>query len=139
MRKVNYAKIGTVLFMLSGWGSMAVLADHSDGHVDVNVSQLTSIGLQGQKIFNATCANCHGENGSGSLDGPPLIHDIYNPGHHSNQAIISAIKNGSRQHHWIYGDMPAQPEITFSQIPAIITFIRETQNQNGIESRPHTM
>ena len=103
------------------------------------MGELSQRAAYGQQVFNETCAACHGNNGAGTLKGPPLIHDIYNPGHHSNQAIISAIKNGVRQHHWPYGDMPAQEKIGFAKTMAVIEFIREVQVQNGVERRAHNM
>lgn len=69
--------------------------------------------------------------------GPPLIHQIYNPGHHSDQSIYNAMRNGVRQHHWPYGDMPKQEGIGFYEASAIVKFIREVQDANGIIRRQH--
>ncbi len=114
-------------------------AGHKEGHVDVKLGPLSERATFGAKVFSDNCAQCHGDNGSGSDKGPPLIHSIYNPGHHSNESIIRAISNGVRQHHWPYGDMPAQKQIAFMQVPALIEYIRELQAINGIKTQQHKM
>lgn len=130
----------TVLAVVLGVVPVSGFADHLQDHVRVKVGVLSPQALQGQEIFNANCAKCHGENGAGGTHkGPPLIHDIYNPGHHGNQAFYSAVHNGARAHHWPFGDMPAQPQVGFSEMPLLIRFIREVQEQNGIVRREHRM
>ena len=39
---------------------------------------------------------------------------------------------GVRAHHWPYGDMPAQPQVTREDVGLIIRFVREVQEANGI-------
>ena len=95
--------------------------------------------LAGQEIFAGNCASCHGPNGTGSGDGPPLIHDIYNPGHHADAAFHRAVRIGTPQHHWPFGDMPAQPHVSQEQVVAIVKFVRELQESNGIHYREHNM
>ena len=119
--------------------SPVVMADHFNGHVDVKVGALSASAQKGQVAFNNTCAACHGNNGEGSLKGPPLIHALYNPGHHSNQSFYSAVRNGVQQHHWPYGNMPAQEGVGFSDMAAIVKFVREVQQQNGIVQKEHKM
>ncbi len=114
-------------------------ADHADGHVDVNVGELTQRGAIGQTLFNTNCAGCHGNDAQGGNTGPPLIHDLYNPGHHDGSSFLRAIKKGVGQHHWPYGNMPPQPQVGFSEAQAIVTFIRELQSQNGIKFKKHRM
>ena len=100
--------------------------------VEVVPATLSEQAKEGETLFNATCAECHGENAAGTDQGPPLIHDIYNPGHHSDDAFYLAAATGSRQHHWQFGDMPAQPQVTRDDVTMIIRFIREVQAANGI-------
>ncbi|MBY4677577.1 c-type cytochrome [Marinobacterium arenosum] len=116
-----------------------VAADHFQGHVSVQVGALSAQAQQGQRVFNDNCAGCHGVNGAGTRKGPPLIHAIYNPGHHGNRSFYNAVRNGVRQHHWPYGDMPAQPQVGFADMAALIKFVRELQQQNGIAIRKHQM
>jgi mono/diheme cytochrome c family protein len=91
-------------------------AGHREGHVDVTVPQLSEMAALGQTAFNESCAQCHGENGAGTEKGPPLVHPIYNPGHHDDQSIYNAMRNGVRQHHWPYGDMPKQAGVGFTRL-----------------------
>ncbi|GHF49643.1 c-type cytochrome [Seohaeicola zhoushanensis] len=100
--------------------------------------QLSSEAQEGERYFNAVCATCHGQNGLGTDQGPPLIHDIYNPGHHADQAFMIAAMNGVRQHHWPFGNMPPQ-KVTSGEVARIITYVREIQEANGITYRPHKM
>ncbi len=107
--------------------------------VDVTVPELSAQALAGKAAFDDNCAACHGPNASGTKQGPPLVHDIYNPGHHADEAFFVAAKLGVRQHHWPYGNMPAQPQVTADQIRAIVAYVRELQVANGIVTRPHRM
>jgi len=107
--------------------------------VDVTVPKLSAAALDGQALFAQNCAACHGPNGSGSDKGPPLIHDIYNPGHHSDISFHRAVQYGTQQHHWSFGNMPPQPQVTKEQVDKILRYIRELQAANGIHYRPHRM
>lgn len=41
----------------------------------------------GQIAFERACSSCHGTNGAGGTGtGPPLIHPVYEPGHHGDTA-----------------------------------------------------
>jgi cytochrome c len=119
--------------------STTSLADHNPGHVDVKIGQLSARAQFGQKVFNKNCGGCHGINGQGTQKGPPLIHDIYNPGHHPNEAFYRAVEEGVRQHHWPYGNMPPQKQVSFMDMTGILAFIREVQVENGIVKHPHVM
>ncbi|MCB1519123.1 MAG: cytochrome c [Hyphomicrobiaceae bacterium] len=107
--------------------------------VDVAVPTLSAAALGGQALFAQNCAACHGMNGSGSDKGPPLIHDIYNPGHHSDISFHRAAQYGVQQHHWSFGNMPPQPQVTEKQVDEIVLYIRELQVANDIRYRPHRM
>ena len=109
------------------------LTGASDGaHVSVKVPSLTAAAKRGERVFSANCAVCHGKNAAGSNSGPPLVHKIYEPSHHGDGSFISAVQNGVRQHHWSYGNMPRQPNISSRQAGQIITYVRELQRANGI-------
>lgn len=105
----------------------------------MKLPELSALAANGKAAFDETCALCHGLNGAGTDKGPPLVHDIYNPGHHSDEAFFLATKIGVRQHHWRYGDMPPQPQLTQNQVLAIVRYVRELQVANGISYRPHRM
>lgn len=116
-----------------------VMPSKDASQVGVVVPELSAFARIGEKAFAATCATCHGVNAAGTNQGPPLVHDIYNPGHHSDEAFLLAAQNGVRQHHWPYGNMPVQPQVRTDQLRAIVRYVRELQAANGIVSRPHTM
>ncbi len=93
----------------------------------------SELAQMGKRAFEATCAACHGENAAGQ-DGvaPPLVHKIYEPGHHSDMAFFMAVDNGVRAHHWAFGNMPPVPGLTKGDVKAIVAYVRELQRENGI-------
>jgi mono/diheme cytochrome c family protein len=93
---------------------------------------LTAIAQDGKILFDRTCAACHGANAAGSGNGPPLVHKIYEPNHHGDQSFLLAARNGVRAHHWQFGNMPPQPEVSDAQVGTIVTYVRELQRANGI-------
>lgn len=107
--------------------------------VSVNVPTLSDMALAGKKGFDANCASCHGVNAAGGDQGPPLIHDIYNPGHHADAAFFLAVKRGVPRHHWNFDNMPPQPRVTREEVAAIVRYVRELQEANGIVWKPHRM
>ena len=115
--------------MMDGGGSTTA------GGPMVNVTlpaSLTAAAQDGKILFERTCAACHGENAAGSDKGPPLVHKIYEPGHHGDQSFLLAARNGVRAHHWKFGNMPAQPGVRDVEAAAIVTYVRELQRANGI-------
>lgn len=86
----------------------------------------------GKALFEANCASCHGELAGGTTIGPPLVHIIYEPNHHADAAFVLAGKNGVVQHHWNFGDMPPQPQVTDDQMSAIVGYVRWMQRQAGV-------
>jgi len=86
----------------------------------------------GEAAFKANCARCHGEQGVGTNQGPPLVHKIYEPNHHGDAAFQRAAANGVRAHHWQFGDMPKIEGATPEAVTHIIAYIRWLQRQAGI-------
>lgn len=101
--------------------------------VEVTVPQLEGDALLGARAFEASCSACHGPNASG-LDGkgPPLVHRIYEPGHHGDIAFLMAVENGVRSHHWPFGDMPPVQGLTRAEVASIAAYVRALQVANGI-------
>lgn len=89
-------------------------------------------GLTGEQLFNQNCAACHGERGAGTQAGPPLVHKVYEPSHHADAAFLLAVRNGTTQHHWNYGNMPPQPQLTEAQVRLITAYVRVLQREAGI-------
>ena len=73
--------------------------------VQVAVPDLSDVAGQGSELFGASCSECHGPTAGGTSQGPPLVHRIYEPGHHSDFSFVRAVDVGSPQHHWSFGDM----------------------------------
>ena len=87
----------------------------------------------GQKTYEANCASCHGRNAAGQEGvAPPLVHIIYEPGHHGDEAFQRAVARGVRSHHWRFGDMAPVEGLTRRDVAGIVTYIRELQRANGI-------
>ncbi|SHI46241.1 Cytochrome c [Palleronia salina] len=88
----------------------------------------------GKSIFEAKCAACHGQNAAGQNGvAPPLVHQIYEPGHHSDMAFVIAARNGVRAHHWRFGNMPPVDGVTQGDVKMVTAYVRELQRANGIE------
>jgi mono/diheme cytochrome c family protein len=138
----NIPKLLVLAVIAGGLGLFASrLLDTDGGAVTVKVAvpTLSPVAAAGRVAFDANCAQCHGKSGSGTKQGPPLVHDIYNPGHHSDEAFLYAVRQGVRQHHWPYGNMPSQPQVTDPQLAEIVSYVRELQQANGIVYKPHRM
>lgn len=107
--------------------------------MSVKIPSLSASAQKGKLAYDSNCVSCHGVNGSGGKKGPPLVHDIYNPGHHADEAFIRAARLGVPQHHWRFGNMKPLPQVSFEETVAIIKYIRELQRANGIFYKPHRM
>ena len=88
---------------------------------------------QGDSLFAANCASCHGESGKGSDRGPPLLHVIYEPSHHSDASFVLAARQGVAAHHWRFGNMPPQPQVDSASLQKIIAYVRWAQREVGID------
>lgn len=95
---------------------------------------LSSNATIGKTAFEAKCAKCHGINAAGLAGvAPPLIHKIYEPSHHGDEAFQRAASNGARAHHWPFGNMPPVEGLTRGDVEMIVAFVREVQHANGIQ------
>lgn len=88
---------------------------------------------QGDSLFAANCASCHGESAKGSDKGPPLLHVIYEPSHHSDASFVLAARRGVAAHHWRFGNMPPQPQVDSVSLQKIIAYVRWAQREVGID------
>tara|TARA_B100000214_G_C23839252_1_gene568000 strand:+ start:146 stop:577 length:432 start_codon:yes stop_codon:yes gene_type:complete len=95
--------------------------------------QISELGLLGKNIFELKCESCHGINAAGRHEiGPPLVHKIYEPSHHSDQSFYRAVALGVKSHHCSLGNMAAVEGLTKGDVKAIISYVRELQRENGI-------
>ena len=90
----------------------------------------------GEQLFLQNCAACHGLDLRGTAVGPSLLSIVYEPDHHGDAAFLLAVRNGVRQHHWTFGDMPPIPGLSDTDVAAIVTYVREQQRTNGFEPYP---
>jgi len=95
--------------------------------------ELSKVAQIGKLAFQSNCLACHGENAVGQKGvAPPLIHKIYEPSHHGDESFQRAVAVGVRAHHWKFGNMPAVEGLTRGDVKAIIAYVRELQEANGI-------
>ena len=87
----------------------------------------------GRSAFERSCAACHGIGGVGTEQGPPFLHEVYEPSHHADGAFVLAVRNGVRAHHWGFGDMPPQEGVSDEEIAAIVAYVRAIQRDAGVE------
>ena len=89
--------------------------------------------LEGESLFDANCASCHGESARGTDQGPPLLHIIYEPSHHGDASFVLAAQRGVVAHHWQFGNMPPLPQIDSATLRKIIAYVRWAQREVGID------
>lgn len=87
---------------------------------------------RGEQLFAANCAVCHGPVAEGTATGPPLVHVIYEPGHHSDESFQLAVARGVQAHHWDFGPMPAVSGLSREEVADIIAYVRGLQREAGI-------
>ncbi|UWQ04934.1 c-type cytochrome [Aliiroseovarius crassostreae] len=96
-------------------------------------AQLSGEAVMGKRAFDAVCVDCHGANAAGQQGvAPPLVHKTYEPGHHADMAFVLAVQRGVKAHHWPFGDMPPVKGLTRADVVNIIAYVRELQQENGI-------
>ena len=131
----NLPKYAVIAVLVLG-GAMAISKFFGRGDnpafVNLTVPPLTQSAAAGKTLFDDNCASCHGTNAAGSENGPPLIHVIYEPGHHSDGSFFLAVSRGVRQHHWNFGNMPEQPNVSEQDTALIIEYVRALQVANEI-------
>ena len=113
-------------------GGFYLIRNKTREKITVFVPQLSPEAKRGEVAFGNYCIDCHGANAAGTDKGPPLVHRIYSPSHHSDVSFVRAVTLGTPRHHWLFGKMPPQPQVERHEIDLIIIYIRELQKANGI-------
>jgi mono/diheme cytochrome c family protein len=122
---------------LAGVIATALAACSGGSASDVNIPvQDPDLVSSGADIYQASCASCHGTDLRGTEKGPSHLSAVYVPNHHSDAAFLLAVRNGSPQHHWRFGDMEPIDGLSDEDIVAITAFVRETQRVEGFEPYP---
>ena len=114
-------------------GGQFLIRERSKKQISVIVPELSAEAKNGKIAFETHCVQCHGINSSGTDRGPSLIDRIYQPAHHGDFSFVRAVTLGVPQHHWLFGSMPAQPQVPRQEIDRTIVYIRELQKANGIQ------
>lgn len=134
------ALVGAGVYVMIGAADAPNVADtkpeaEAGPLVDVIIpARFTEQQAMGQIAFEANCAVCHGVNAVGRDGvGPPLVHKIYEPSHHGDEAFQRAVALGVRAHHWPFGNMAAVEGLTHADVEMIISYIRALQVENGID------
>ncbi|HEX6426029.1 MAG TPA: cytochrome c [Niastella sp.] len=90
---------------------------------------------RGQEVFNATCKNCHQENGQG-LPGvyPPLAQSDFLA--QDTKRAINIVMNGIDGEIFVNGkkynlDMPAQKQLSDQQVTDVLNFVRNSWGNKG--------
>lgn len=86
----------------------------------------------GQALFDAQCAACHGAHAVGTDSGPPLVHKIYEPSHHADAAFQRAVMFGVQAHHWNFGSMQPVEGLSGDDVAEVIGYVRWLQRAGGI-------
>ena len=132
-RKIAFV-IGSILLAAAlVLGGQVLIRERSKKQVSVIVPELSAEAKNGKIAFEAHCVHCHGVNASGADRGPSLIDRIYQPAHHGDFSFVRAVTLGVPQHHWLFGSMPAQPQVSRQEIDRTIVYLRELQKANGIQ------
>ncbi len=119
--------IGLVLIVLAG------CADSSATDTPAGSTGDPDLIAAGADLYAANCAACHGADLRGTNRGPSHLSEVYEPNHHSDAAFILAARRGVSAHHWSFGSMPPIEGLTDADLEAIVAFVRETQQSEGLE------
>ncbi|MDE0256148.1 MAG: cytochrome c [Rhodospirillaceae bacterium] len=124
--------------MFGGWDRMAKTeaASEEGGAPMVEIvlpTTLSAAAQSGKRLFDDNCVTCHGPNAVGQEElGPPLVHIVYEPNHHGDEAFQRAVALGVRAHHWRFGNMAPVEGLSRDDVALIVAYIRELQRANGI-------
>ena len=108
-------------------------AHSGDAAETITIPTFSAEAKAGRSLFEENCMTCHGKHATGSDQGPPLVHIIYEPNHHADISFIFAVRNGVRAHHWRFGNMAPVEGVSDEDTLKIIRYVRELQRANGIE------
>ena len=129
---MNRQSLILLLAALAAGAGIAYWHANRETSVSVRVPALSNVAQHGQAEFEKNCMVCHGKNAAGTRQGPPLVHKVYEPNHHSDKAFHRAVRKGVRAHHWPFGDMAPLEQVQQPQVDLIVRYVRELQRANGI-------
>lgn len=115
---------------------IALASASACGSDDADDSPPPAATSDGATQYNANCASCHGTDLRGTALGPSQLSMVYEPGHHPDDSFRAAIRHGVTPHHWGFGAMPPIAGLDDDEIDAIIAYIRDVQQREGLEPYP---
>jgi mono/diheme cytochrome c family protein len=83
----------------------------------------------GEEVYQAECAECHGEAGEGTADGSPLVDPLYLAPGFTDRKLARAVREGAPQEHWDFGAMPGLRYLTDRQISDVVAYVRRMQGR----------
>jgi mono/diheme cytochrome c family protein len=116
------ADVAALVAFLTNWDAIAAAGVEMapPAPIQINLDNPDEVLALGERIFNAACASCHGENGGGGT-GPALNSQQFLTGK-DDDAILSAIVNGGRRPR---STMPAFGDrLTTVELAALVDYIR---------------
>jgi mono/diheme cytochrome c family protein len=116
-----------VVLLLAGCGGTEIDSD------TLATLPIPSEHARGGALWAQQCAVCHGAYGLGTDTGPPLVHAVYRPRHHGDEAFQLAVAQGVRAHHFRFGDMAPVPGLDRHDVEQITGYVRWLQRAAGIE------
>ena len=103
---------------------------------DAPLEDGSTLVAEGEVLYQASCAECHGTDLRGTDKGPSHLSIVYEPNHHGDAAFALAVINGVQQHHWPFGDMKPVPGLDEADMERIVAYVRENQRIHGFEPYP---
>ena len=134
MGKSSLAIIVGIVLLAVGLivGGLRLIRNQAKEQGALVVPDLSAEAKMGEMAFATSCTECHGKNASGTDKGPSLVNQIYRPVHHGDFSFVRAVTLGVPQHHWLFGNMPPQPQVGRREIDQIVVYLRELQKANGV-------
>lgn len=132
MKYFVYPVLAVALFFLYGLSDANSNESQNKEMETIEESSPPSPFKEGDDLFHARCAGCHGVEASGTLMGPTFLSKIYVPNHHSDASFHLAVRNGVRAHHFKFGNMPKIPGLSETEVNEIIRYVRWLQEKEGI-------
>lgn len=129
---INRAMLTAAVLGFASLGGAASAETADSGAAQQSASKMPFQLGAGKRHYDRLCAECHGGDLKGSEQGPPLIHAFYKPGHHGDAAFLRAALQGTRQHHWNFGDMEPVPGADQRKVTQIIQYVRWAQQAAGL-------
>lgn len=109
-----------------------LVAACAGGGDEAEVDPATGVAAAGEAVYAANCAACHGAELEGAAAGPPLLDPRYGPDELSDEAVVTAIREGAQPRLFDLGAMPPLRDLEPQEIADVIAYMRQQQAAAGI-------